>query len=660
MSSSTIYSELLQKVKRAGFPILTIERIHQLYIHCAISSVDVCRYCHALAQAGDEIWKLSAYESIVAKDTVLSQAAAAEEWRLSQQLLQNGSQANTPSLIGIPFSVKANIATASQPLTAGSRILGAYKQESNRSVEVPVNAVGYHADVTSVLLHDCHAVLIGTTTMDEFGMGSLGTHVVSRAHPPRNPIPLLSPRGSVHSNLGSAWTNTDVLHLIQLPQEAIDELHADLLNDRTEECAKEPDIYVPGGSSCGSAIAVSHGSSLFSLGSDTGGSIRLPATYCHVVGFKPSYGMLSRYGLVSYASSLDTIGIVASSVSGVAITFQNLVDGMAQQSHIRDSTQAIASKNFREDVQCVVSLYNMGTSESPSAESLASTGFPFSNSLEGMRIGIPAAFSVTECSPAVRQVWLQGAQWLQQHGATVEIVSEQQIVPETLQRSLSAYYILACSEASSNLSRYDGLRFVATTSGVHNNHHEQQLDDVSTSLLELQYAAARTEYFGNEVIRRMLCGTFALSSDRFHTHYETAAKLRSSLMQQFQNTLRCTSFSNDDDNDDMSSDKYDLLLIPTTIYPPPKAINVNVNPIQMFANDIMTVPISLVGYPAISISIRGSYWGGSDTHPPFQIGLQLVGPRQGECNVLWAAAVLEHLDCSMLQREVTPLEHNLQ
>jgi aspartyl-tRNA(Asn)/glutamyl-tRNA(Gln) amidotransferase subunit A len=237
-------------------------------------------------------------------------------------------------------------------------------------------------------------------------------------------------------------------------------------------------------------------------------------------------------------------------------------------------------------------------------------------SLKGMKIGVPLAFSVLEANDKVRDTWLQTAQALESKGSTVEIVTEDVLSSHVVQRSLAAYYIIAVAEASSNLARYDGFRYGESAAQL-------ELNTESTmTLLEQQYAATRTRGFGKEVVRRILCGTSVLSSDRFHTFYESAAKLRAVLTRQLHDTL----------------EEFDMLLVPTAISEPPN-IEQEMDPTEMFTNDVMTVPFSMAGLPAISFP-RGR-WSPSS---PSIAGLQLVSARHSEAKLLSAAMALEAND----------------
>jgi aspartyl-tRNA(Asn)/glutamyl-tRNA(Gln) amidotransferase subunit A len=570
-----------------GLPRLTVRQLNRLLNHGLVTSEQVCSYCFNLAVAGEDIWKLHAFSDLLSRDDVLDQARASDERRRKGEILS--------AMDGIPVSIKANLAVASRPLTAGSRILGGGRSDTP--------AVGYDADVVQSLLVDNGSILIGITTMDEFGMGSLGTNVVSKAQdsataftPTKNPRSFLYRIGQqiVNDQRASEIVHSHMDEIL----EAHDHAHAQSLS------ADDP-VFCAGGSSCGSAASVAHGSSLISLASDTGGSIRLPAAWCGVTGVKPSYGLLSRHGLVSYASSLDTVGILAPSVDCAAVALERLVQHRSEN----DSTRSMLPPP-EINVESKVS----------EEEGLR---------LRGIRVGIPAAFSVAECPSDLRGVWARGAEYLESQGASIETISTDQLSPDILERSLAAYYVLVSAEASSNLARYDGFRYgvAADVNGVLSQDSQEQ-GGSNLSLLQRQYAASRVQGLGKEVIRRVLCGTSVLSSDRFHTYYEAAAKLRAVLTRQLHESL----------ND------FDLLLVPTVLFPPPQIGSETVDATKMFANDAMTVPISLAGLPSVSVPMGLSI----DTENEaafFQHALQLVGPRHGEATMLRAAAVLE--ECSV-------------
>lgn len=669
-------------MKPHGLPRLKIRQVNRLLADNVISVQDLCRYCYALAVSGEQVWKLNAFARLVSLDDIMQKARQSDDRRRRGDVLS--------PLDGIPFSVKANLAIASQKLTAGSRILGAASlEEEDKTITNNSTTAGYTADVVWDL-EKGGAILLGVTNMDEFGMGSLGTH--QPIVPTKNPLPFL------HALQTSSSVNTrnDMEQIKQTLQSSMDdilEMHQKIVirqaqQDGNFKVSSSPVAYYSaGGSSCGSAASVAHGSSLVSLGSDTGGSVRLPASWCGIVGLKPSYGRLSRHGLVSYASSLDTVGILAPSADCAALAFQQLV---VQPSS--SSTAAAAAANNQEERRALLDKKKQrriivdSTLSSRQAEFLVRTNILNGNDndnddnskkndvLTGLRVGLPEAFSVEECPIAIRNAWSQSAQVLQSHGATVEIVPASVISPNVLKHLLAAYYVLVCAEASSNLARYDGFRFGVgidvEIDSILNDYCQAKegkgTDDnnklADLSLLEWQYAAARTRGFGPEVKRRILCGTAVLSSNRFHTYYEAAAKLRAVATQQLHSCLGQSHGNKSEGNDNSRGHEpkkhYGMLLMPTTLYPPPRLDGENggnvdtMDPTEMFANDIMTVPASLAGLPAVSVpfgdsilindnfSVERDSQSGPATSC-FRPGMQLIGARQQEDRILQVAAVLE-------------------
>lgn len=551
---------------------LTVRAAARLLENGLISSEQLASFCHTLAVAGEDIWGLAAYSSIDACDSLLDQAKESDLRR---------KHGETYSILdGIPVSVKENIGVRDAPLTAGSRILG--------SGEAETRPCGYDADVTNTLLRKCGALLVGTTSMDEFGMGSLGINSLT---PTKNPAPYINklyadPRRDASSN----DDDVKLAKMVQLSKEEILEKHSQAFSD------DEP-IFSAGGSSCGSAASVAHGSALLSLGTDTGGSIRLPAAWCGIVGLKPSYGVLSRHGVVSYASSFDTVGLLAPSVHCASIALDLLRERGDTGS--RDSTSSSLHLSF-------------DASESESKPSTSDE-----HSLSGMRIGIPSSFSVEECPSEITDAWLRAANHLSKQGAEIELISTDDISVDFVKMALATYYILVSAEASSNLSRYDGFRF-----GVSSRDDELSTPkfDSDFTPLEQQYAESRMKGFGREVSRRILCGASVLSSDRFHSHYESAARLRAALASQMRSVLE---------------NKVDLLLFPTALSSPCRIDKGQIDNTEIFSNDVMTVPASLAGLPSVSVPVPFEH-GGS-----FMAGLQLVGSRHGEEKCLKAATILE-------------------
>ena len=297
-----------------------------------------------------------------------------EQAQASDERIRSGKPLSP--LDGIPVSIKANIAYKGRPLHACSQILGGEQELVS----------AYDSDVTEKLVRKSGAILIGQTNMDEFGMGSFGFH--SSYGPTRNPLYL-----------------------------------------------KDKDSFVScGGSSSGAAATVSHGSCLAAIGTDTGGSVRLPATWCNVMGLKPTYGLISRHGIISYANSLDTVGIISRTAACIAAVLKCIAGRSERDATSIESLSMRTGGNFFKDTQ----------STKP---------------LSGLRIGLPSAFSILECPTFIRDSWQKTANQFQSMGAEIIIINEDIISPETVKNSLSAYCVLAFAEASSNLMRYDGFRY---------------------------------------------------------------------------------------------------------------------------------------------------------------------------------------------------------
>ncbi|MDF2855392.1 MAG: gatA [Neobacillus sp.] len=324
---------------------------------------------------------------------------------------------------------------------------------------------------------------------------------------------------------------------------------------------------VPGGSSGGSAAAVAAGEVLFSLGSDTGGSIRQPASFCGVVGIKPTYGRVSRYGLVAFASSLDQIGPITRTVEDNAYLLQ-AISGLDPM----DSTLA------NVDVPNFVS---------------ALTG-----DIKGLKIAVPKEYLGEGVSETAKQSVLDALKVLEAQGAVWEEVS----LPHS-KYALAAYYLLSSSEASANLARFDGVRYGYRTPNADN-------------LLEL-YKNSRAEGFGPEVKRRIMLGTFALSSGYYDAYYKKAQQVRTLIKKDFEDVFA----------------KYDVIVGPTTPTPAFKIGEIIDDPLTMYANDILTIPLNLAGLPGISIPC------GFDNGLP--LGLQIIGKYFDESTIYRVAHVFE-------------------
>ena len=366
----------------------------------------------------------------------------------------------------------------------------------------------YNATVVNQL-NAAGAVIVGKTNMDEFAMGSSNEN--SSQHPTMNPWAL----------------------------------------DR-----------VPGGSSGGSAAAVAAHECIASLGSDTGGSIRQPAGFCGVTGLKPTYGRVSRFGLVAFASSLDQIGPITKSVADAA-TLMNVIGGK----DIKDSTSAdVPLPDFTQALH---------------------------KDVKGMKLGIPKEYFTGGMQPEVEKAVQEGIRTLESLGMQTVEVS----LPH-LDYAVAAYYIIACAEASTNLSRYDGVKYGYRSSK-------------SDNLINM-YENTREEGFGEEVKRRIILGTFVLSSGYYDAYYLKGQQVRTLIKQDFENAL----------------EKCDVIAAPVTPYPAFKIGEKMDDPLQMYLADIYTISANLAGIPAMSIPC--GFVGGEN----LPVGLQLMGKHFDEANLI--------------------------
>jgi len=326
--------------------------------------------------------------------------------------------------------------------------------------------------------------------------------------------------------------------------------------------------YVTGGSSGGSAAAVCANLAVYTLGSDTGGSIRQPASFCGVVGLKPTYGAVSRYGLIAYGSSLDQIGPLANSVKDAAIVFDAIKGGDK-----RDQTSV---------------NYDYGSSL---AECL-------DRDIRGMHIGIAEEF-FDGINPEIKSKIEEAIMLLERNGAVIENIR----LP-ALKLALPVYYIIACAEACSNLGRYDGIRYGYRTS--------------SYTSIEDMIVKTRSEAFGDEVKRRIMLGTYVLSSGYYDAYYKKACLIREEINREF----------------DAVFEKCDVLVAPTA---PNTAFPLNykgASPVEMYLSDICTVPVNIAGIPAISVPC------GEDASG-LPIGMQIIGRRFDEASILRVAHFYE-------------------
>ncbi|WWC67557.1 uncharacterized protein I206_101466 [Kwoniella pini CBS 10737] len=416
-------------------------------------------------------------------------------------------------LAGKTIAIKENISYHASPTSCSSALL--------RDYNPPYTATC----VQSLLAEGAH--IIGQTKMDEFGMGSQTTHLPPHYTPVHNPA---SPRPS------------------EPPRSA-------------------------GGSSGGSAAAVAEGSCWAALGTDTGGSVRLPASYCGVVGLKPSYGMISRRGVVAYADSLDCVGVLGRDVQTVEDVFD------------------VVSKPDKGDMTCISSSHRTNASRILE-EHLPKKG------IEGLRIGLPKEIT-QRTAPSLLN-------YLKKEGAIIQEIS----LP-SIRRALPAYYVLASAEASSNLARFGG--------GWYGSKNDQASEGTTESGLEKR-KRIRTEGFGKEVKKRLLAGTWALSADEFNNTYLKALQLRHLLRKEYQSLFRIPHplFLNEEKNN--SNEGLDIILHPTSIRTAPRLQCYDANSqngIKEYDQDLLTVPASLAGLPSISVP----YEKGSDGWP---LGISLT------------------------------------
>lgn len=314
---------------------------------------------------------------------------------------------------------------------------------------------------------------------------------------------------------------------------------------------------VPGGSSGGSAAAVAGKMAPISLGSDTGGSIREPASFCGIVGMKPTYGLVSRYGLVAFASSLDQIGPFSKTVRDNAV----LLTAIAGHDEMDSTSANVENKDYEKALV---------------------------NDVKGLKIGVPKEYFGEGINEEVRASLEKAIEKYKELGAEVEECS----LPVT-EYALPTYYIIACAEASSNLGRYDGIRYGYRTKNF------ESLKDI--------YKNSRTEGFGDEVKRRIILGTYVLSSGYYDAYYKKAQKVRTLVKEGFEEAF----------------EKYDVLLTPTV---PTVAFDIgskSKNPLEMYMTDILTVSINIAGVPAISIPC------GKDSSG-MPIGMQLIAKHFNE------------------------------
>ncbi len=411
---------------------------------------------------------------------------------------------STKKLNGIPIAVKDLFCTKSMPTTAASKILENFNPT-------------YESFVTQKLL-DEGSIFVGKTNLDEFAMGSA--------------------------------TNTS------------------FFGNTINPLSKKNEPLAPGGSSGGSAAAVAADLCLGATGTDTGGSIRQPASFCGVVGIKPTYGLCSRWGIVAFASSLDQAGIFSHNVEDASILLKSIA-GFDK----RDSTSAkVDIPNYFENLD---------------------------DDLNGKTVGIPKEYSIDGTPMEISQIWEDAIKVLEKKGVKIKNIS----LPHT-KYALPTYYIIAPAEASSNLARYDGVKY---------GFRSEEIDS-----LDEMYENTRAQGFGREVKRRILIGTYVLSAGYYDAYYLKAQKVRKLIADDFNKAFQ----------------ECDFIVTPTA---PSAAFPLNEkqnDPIKMYLNDVFTVPASLAGLPGISIPF------GKDKNN-LPLGIQILGKHFDEQQVFNAALSLE-------------------
>lgn len=357
--------------------------------------------------------------------------------------------------------------------------------------------------------------------------------------------------------------------------------------------------FVPGGSSGGSAAAVASGEAVIALGSDTGGSVRQPSAYCGVVGLKPTYGTVSRYGLIAYASSMDQIGPIGRNVADCEELYRIIAGEDEKDSTCigRENKDELSRNIGLETAGSISGLSGHEGTDSKNETAIAGVE-PVSS--KQLRIGIPKCFLNVALDSEIKQQVLEAARVLREQGAVVE-----EFDMEPMEYAIPAYYTIAMAEASSNLSRYDGVRY------GYRSENATGLDEM--------FRKSRSEGFGAEVKRRLMLGTYVLSAGYYEKYYLKALKVKETVIRNFAAAF----------------ETYDLILGPTTPTTAPQLGESLRDPVKMYWSDIYTVPANLAGLPAISLPFGENKEG-------MPIGIQLTGPLFGEESLFKVAGMLEH------------------
>lgn len=453
--------------------------------------------------------RINAVESKVGAYITLCKEKAIEMAKASDERRQASNVLS--EIDGIPIAVKDLFLTKGVKTTAASNILNDF---------IPI-----HESTSTKNLWEAGAVLIGKTNLDQFAMGS--------------------------STETSAYKTSE-------------EFDSTTRNPWDME-------RVPGGSSGGSAAAVAADECIAAVGTDTGGSIRQPASLCSITGLKPTYGRVSRFGVMAMASSLDQVGPMTKTVEDAAILLKYL-SGWDKY----DSTSS------KKDVPDYVKSIN--------------------KNIKGLKIGIPKEFFTEGLSPEVKEIVEEGIAKLKSLGAEIVDVS----LPMA-KYALAVYYILMPAEVSSNLARFDGIRYgLSTIKKQDARNNDQTLEEV--------YSKSRAEGFGDEAKRRIMLGSYVLSAGYYDAYYKKAQKVRTLVKKEFEEVFS----------------KVDVIVTPVTPTPAFKFGEKVSDPLSMYLSDIMTVPVNPAGLPAMSIP--AGFIPEGDKELP--VGLQLIGPMWGEQTLL--------------------------
>lgn len=471
-------------------------------------------------------------------------------------------------------SIKDNFATRKEPTTCGSHILEDYISPF---------------DATSVRLLENSglASVVGKTNLDEFGMGNSTLNSYYG--------PTLNPLYNQTEDIVSDYKQ----HTVWIPVKKSDQINRNVIRtrppaDKVDQYTEisylkpviskkkqiSPEMRIVGGSSGGAAASVATDLVDFAIGSDTGGSIRLPACYTSTLGFKPSYGRISRWGLISYAQSLDTVGIISKKLPIISKVFKTL-----DQYDSSDPTSLASNKRLGDDFKQPAKF----------------------------RIGIPMEFQLENMGSDIKKIWMD----LLKRLSDSKLIEIYPVSIPSIKSALPTYYTLVTAEASSNLSRFDGIRY---------GYRADEYTDT-----EPEFTVTRFKGFGDEVKRRITLGTFSLSSYGFDSHFMKATKLRSRLINEFNAVFKDRHVLFPDGKGNVKG--VDFIICPTSVSKPPLVSNFyKMKPVESYLNDVLTIPASLAGLPTVNVPFGGK-----------SMGFQVMG--QYDCDYKVLQFVEKMIEC---------------